>query len=111
MDTLARDQEAVESVLAEYTKIPYAHGDIHTETVFDRMNDRYLVVNVGWDRGKRVHGALVHIDIIDGKLWIQRDGTERGIATDLMEAGIPNERIVLGFRSPELQKYTEFAVA
>ena len=43
--------------------------------------------------------------------WIQQDGTEDGIATDLMVAGIPKERIVLGFKRPESRKYTEFAVA
>ncbi len=53
---------------------------------------------VGWQGIRRVHGCLVHVDIIDGKLWIQRDGTENGIARDLLEAGVPRERIVLAFR-------------
>jgi len=30
---------------------------------------------------------------------------------DLMEAGIPKEDIVLGFRYPKIRKYTGFAVA
>ncbi|MGH9753755.1 MAG: element excision factor XisI family protein, partial [Blastocatellia bacterium] len=72
----------IEETLLEYTRIPYAYGDIQTEAVFDRANDRYLLVNVGWDRGQRVHGSLVHIDIIDDKIWIQRDGTEEGIAKE-----------------------------
>jgi hypothetical protein len=32
-------------------------------------------------------------------------GTERGVANDLVEAGVPKERIVLGFQPP----YTGFA--
>jgi len=48
---------------------------------------------------------------MNGKIWIQRDGTERGIASDLTEAGIPNDHIVLGFREPELRQYTGFAAA
>ncbi len=84
---------------------------IRTEAVFDRSNDRYLLVNVGWDRGRRVHGSLVHIDIIDGKIWIQRDGTEDGIANELVSAGIPRDHIVLGFRPAEVRPFTEFAVA
>ncbi len=79
--------------------------------MFDRSNDRYLLVNVGWDRGRRVHGSLVHIDIIDGKIWIQRDGTEDGIANELVSAGIPRDHIVLGFRPAEVRPFTEFAVA
>jgi hypothetical protein len=54
---------------------------------------------------------LIHVDIIDGKIWIQRDGTEEGIATELTKAGIPRERIVLGFRSERLRQDTEFAIA
>ncbi len=45
------------------------------------------------------------------KVWIQCDETEEGIATDLMEAGISKEDIVLGFRYPKVRKYTGFAVA
>lgn len=111
METLERYRDIIENILDEYTRIPYAYGDIHTEAVYDRSNDRYLLVNVGWDRGRRVHGSLVHIDIIDGKIWIQRDGTEQGIANELVSAGVPRDRIVLGFRPAEVRPYTEFAVA
>ena len=110
MDSLERDRSLVESILIEYTKIPYAYGDFHTEAIFDRTRDRYVLMNVGWDNGKRVHGSLVHIDIIDGKFWIQRDGIEHGIATELLEAGIPKDRIVLAFRPIEMRRHMEFAV-
>jgi len=111
MDTLDTYREIIENVLTEYTKIPYAYGDIQTEAVFDRKNDRYLLVNVGWDSGKRVHGSLIHIDLINGKVWIQRDGTEHGIAKELVGAGIPKDQIVLGFRPAEVRQYTDYAMA
>jgi hypothetical protein len=111
MDTLESYRQIIEDILNEYTQIPYAYGDIQTEAVFDRKSDRYLLMNVGWDDGRRVHGSLVHIDIIDGKLWIQRDGTEDGVALELVRAGIPKNRIVLGFRSPEVRQHTEYAPA
>lgn len=111
MDTLEVIREIIQTSLLEYARIPYAYGDIQTETVFDLANDHYLLINVGWDQGKRVHGALIHIDIIDDKVWIQRDGTEQGIASDLLQAGIPKERIVLAFKPPSMRKRTEFAVA
>lgn len=110
MDKLDIYRQIIETVLTEYTRVPYAYGDIQTETVFDRVNDRYLLMNVGWDNNRRVHGSLVHIDIINGKLWIQRDGTEHGIAKELVRAGIPKDHIVLGFRPPEIRQYTEYAV-
>jgi hypothetical protein len=109
MATIETYRRIIEGILAEYTRIPYAYGDIRTEAVFDRNNDRYLLVNVGWDAGKRVHGTLVHIDIIDGKLWIQLDGTEHGIAKELVKAGVPKDHIVLGFRPVEVRRHTEYA--
>jgi hypothetical protein len=111
MDTLDLYRQIVERTLTEYAKVPYAYGEIQTETVFDRAKDRYLLVNVGWDSDRRVHGCLVHIDIVNDKVWIQRDGTEEGIAAELERAGIPREHIVLGFRPPDVRPYTEYAVA
>jgi hypothetical protein len=52
----------------------------------------------------------VHVDLIDGKFWIQRDGTERGIAQELLDTGVPKDRIVLAFRSPAKRQLTDFAV-
>ncbi len=109
--TLDRYRRIIESILSEYTKIPYAYGDIQTEAVFDREHDRYLLVNTGWDLGQRVHGCLVHADLIDGKFWIQRDGTEHGIAKELVAAGVPKEHIVLAFKPIEMRRYTEYAPA
>jgi hypothetical protein len=111
MDTLAAYRRGIEAVLRDYAQIPYAHGEIQTEVVVDRQADHYLLLAIGWDGARRIHGSVVHIDIIDGKVWIQRDGTEHGIAEELVEAGIPRDRIVLGFRPADLRQYTQYAVA
>lgn len=110
MDTELKYQEIVERVLTEYAHIPYTYGNIQTLTVFDRVQQHYLLVNIGWDN-RRIHGVLVHIDIIEGKCWIQRDGTEEGIAYDLEAAGIPKEHIVLAFHPPEVRPQTGYAPA
>ena len=78
MDSTESDRQLIESILREYARIPYAHGDIQIQTVFDREQDHYLLMLVGWDGIRREHGCLVQVDIIGGKFWIQRDGTERG---------------------------------
>jgi hypothetical protein len=111
MDTLETYRQIIEKALTEYAEIPYAYGDIQTETIFDRKNDHYLLINVGWNKDRRIHGCLIHIDIINNKVWIQRDGTEEGIAVELEQAGIPKDHIVLGFRPPEIRKHTDYAVA
>lgn len=111
MDNLDVYRQIIEKVMNDYVAVPYAYGDIQAEVVFDRSHDRYLIMTLGWDDHKRVHGCIVHIDIIDGKLWIQRDGTEQGIALDLTEAGVPKEKIVLGFRPLEIRQYTEYSIS
>ena len=111
MDTAESDRRLIERILIDYAKIPYSHGDFQLQTVFDREQNHYLLMIVGWDGIRREHGCLVHVDIIDGKLWIQRDGTEYSIAQELLDAGVLKSRIVLAFRSLKKRRLTDFAVA
>ncbi|MFZ1755027.1 MAG: XisI protein [Caldilineaceae bacterium] len=107
MDSLKHYRELIQKILAKYMQTPYAYSDIQFETVFDRESDRYLVMILGREKNRRVHGCLLHLDIIDGKIWIQRDGTEEGIANELLTAGVPKERIVLEFRSLDHRELTK----
>ncbi len=34
------------------------------EIIFDQKRDRYLLINVGWNNGRQVHGCIIHFDII-----------------------------------------------
>ena len=110
MDPAESDRRLIERILGDYARIPYSHGEFRLQTVFDRDQDHYLLMIVGWDGIHREHGCLVHVDIIDGKFWIQRDGTEYSIAQELLDAGVPKSRIVLAFRSLEKRRLTDFAV-
>lgn len=47
----------------------------------------------------RSHSVSIQIDIKGEKLWIQSDGTEVGVANELIEEGIPKDDIVLAFCS------------
>jgi len=98
-------------VLKDYADFLGNDEDVQVELVFDKEWDRYLLVEAGWQDGYRIYGTLLHIDIIDNKLWIQHDGTEEGIAVELVAAGIPKEQVVLAFRTVEQRKHTEFAVS
>ncbi len=113
MDTVSLEQwrDVIEEVLLDYAAIAYSYSEVKKETVFDRRQDRYLVVVVGWEGYRYEHGCTIHIDIIGDKVWIQRDGTEEGIALDLENAGIPKDHIVLGFKPPEVRPMTGYAVA
>ncbi len=85
--------------------------EIEPEIVIDPERNHYELMHIGWDGSRRVHGSVIHIDLIDGKIWIQHDGTARGVALDLIEAGVPHEDIVLGFRPPHVRQYTGYSPA
>ncbi|HZW34317.1 MAG TPA: XisI protein [Isosphaeraceae bacterium] len=110
MDTAASDRRLIERILFDSAKVPYSQGDYRLQTDFDRDRDHDLLLIVGWDGIRREHGCLVHVDLIDGKFWIQRDGTESRIAQELLDAGVPGSRIVLAFRSLEKRRLTDCAV-
>ncbi|WP_341527851.1 XisI protein [Nostoc sp. UHCC 0302] len=110
MDTLDNYRQIIQKILSEYSQLPYAYGQLERQFIIDKNENHYLLLTLGWENKQRVHGCLIHIDIINDKIWIQRDGTEIGIANELVSAGIPKTKIVLAFQLAELRKYTEFAV-
>jgi XisI protein len=99
MNTPKTDQDAVKLVIQKYARFKPSHGDVRLDTVFDEANDRYALMQVGWDRGRRVRGNLIYVTLREGKVWIEYDGMEQGITQDLIAAGIPQERIVLAFQA------------
>ncbi len=111
MDRLEQYRQAIQTVLTEYVKTPITNGEIESQLVFDTQRDHYQVMDVGWDGYRRVHGCTLHLDIKDGKIWVQHNGTELRIAHELVAMGIPKEDIVLGFQAPYAREYTGFGVA
>jgi XisI protein len=112
MDSLSNQyQSAVIQVLQDYAKFLGQDEQVQLAVVSDREHDRYLLVEMGWQGEERIYGTLIHIDIVDGKLWIQQDGTESGVAEDLVNAGVPKPQIVLGFKSAQRRKITDYAIA
>lgn len=109
MDTIDFYRQIVQNVLREYAAKP-SHGEIDPEIIVDPERDHYELMHVGWDKSRRVHGSVIHIDIIDNKIWIQHDGTSPGIALELVQAGIPKEDIVLAFRPAHVREYTGYGV-
>lgn len=111
MDKLEQYRQWIQNILSDYVATPIANGEIESPTIFDLQKDRYLVMNVGWDGNRRVHGCTLHLDIKDGKIWVQHNSTEVRIAHELAAMGIPKEDIVLGFQAPYVREYTGFGVA
>lgn len=111
MDRIKHFQEIIEQILTRYLEINYANAEIQNEPIFNREDGQYVIMSSGWQGARRIHSCLLHLKIQGGKIWIERDGTEHGIANDLVAAGVPRDAIVLGFYSRVARQHSDFAVA
>jgi hypothetical protein len=102
-------RQHIQNLLSQHASLVWDER-IQAQTIFDVDRDHYQLIYVGWRNQRRVYGPVLHLDIIDNKIWIQQDGTEVGIANELVELGVPNEDIVLGFDAPMMRKFSEFAI-
>ncbi len=110
MATVENYRQIVQKLLKDYSEIKASNEEVDAETIFDLVQDRYQVVHVGWSNKRRVYGCVLHLDIKNNKIWIQHDGTEGGIANELVEHGISKQDIVLAFQSPFKRQFSGFAV-
>ncbi|MDF5707075.1 MAG: XisI protein [Nostoc sp. S4] len=102
-------RQIIQNLILERSHRQFYPEEIETQAILDTERDHYLLLHTGWRNNHRTHGCSIHLDIKDGKIWIQHDGTEVGIATLLLEQGVPREDIVLAFHSPYMRQFTEFA--
>lgn len=109
-DKLTNYQQIVQQLLVEYAEIKPAYGEIEVETIFDTQRDRYQIVHLGWQHKRWVHHCAIHLDIRHEKIWIFYNSTERDIAADLVELGVPKQDIVLGFYPPFMREMSDYAV-
>jgi XisI protein len=103
--------EVIEQVLEDYASIQYSHGEVSRKTAFDRTRGRFLLMIDGWENERRVHGCLIDIQIKNDKAWIERDGTEDGVALEFERLGVPKDQIVLAFYLPEVRQESDYAVS
>lgn len=102
--------EIIKELLITWAE-PTGEEGIRTEIVIDQERGHYEILEVGWSRDKRIHNSIIHIDIIENKVWLQHNATEIRVAEALVAAGIPRQAIVLGFHPPRVRQFTEYATA
>ena len=110
MDKLNKYRQIIRQTLTPYLDIVYSNVPVRNRAAFDQDNDQYLIISEGWNHQEHLHSCLIHLEIINNKVWIQCDNTEDGIANDLVQAGIPKSDIVLAFHPPDVRPFTEFAI-
>ncbi|WP_414549627.1 XisI protein [Anabaena sp. CCY 0017] len=111
MDKLERYRQILVSIVKKHAQYKPSHGQIEGLCICDQESDNYLLMDTGWDKTGRVHAVVFHLRIIDGNVYIEWDGTEGGITTELLELGVAKDDIILGFIRPEYRQFTDFSVA
>lgn len=101
MDKLARYRKIVKKIVEKYGIFQSSVGKVETYPICDERNDNYLVIDVGWLAFGRQHAMPLHIRLKGGKVWVEWDGTDQEIVQQLIDAGIPENDIVLGFEQPQ----------
>ncbi len=96
-----RYSQVIVQFLTQLSDRASSSNGVETQQLFDLQHHRYLLLDVGWRGQERVYAVAIHLDIQDGKVWIQRNQTEVEIDANLIELGIPEEDIVLGLIPPE----------
>jgi hypothetical protein len=111
MDKLERYRQIIQEIIKQHAQYQSTDSEIETIPIWDTENDQYLLAHVGRNRSGRVHGFPIHVQIKNNKFWIEWDGTEYGVANELINKGVPKEDIVLAFYHPKTRALTDFAMA
>jgi XisI protein len=111
MDRLDEYRQIIRNILDSYVEILNSCGQVKHSIIVDGEQNNFLLMHEGWQGPQRIHGCIVHVEIIDGKLWIQQDGIETGITAELVELGVPKDKIVLGFHPYYVRQHTGYAIA
>lgn len=102
--TIVQQQNSIKDVLSTYQH-QMSEGEGKVELIFDDERHHYVAIRVGWVKQKSVYLCLVHLDICDDVIVIQANNTEDEIDEELVERGIPREKICLGVLPPEVREY------
>ncbi|BAY93532.1 MULTISPECIES: XisI protein [unclassified Tolypothrix] len=111
MEKIEQYRQSIEELLISHADSDSSDLDIESQLILDTKNAHYQLLELGWEGMKRIYNCVMHLDIKDGKIWIQRNMIDVDIAQELLEIGIKKEDIVLGLHPPYKRPYTGYGVA
>lgn len=113
-NTLKKYRSIITELLTNYANAPAitVGGDqIEEQLILDSERDHYQILTIGWENGKRVYYPVFHLDIREGKIWVQEDATDFDLVGELERRGIAKTDIVLAFQPPYKRALSGYAIA
>ncbi|HEY9704632.1 MAG TPA: XisI protein [Allocoleopsis sp.] len=109
MEKLEKYRQIVRDLLTDHaiTNDP----DIECQIICDTEHDHYQLLDLGWQGLNRIYACYMHLDIKDGKIWIQNNMTEVDLGQELIAKGVPPSDIILGLHPPYKRAYTNYGAA
>jgi hypothetical protein len=109
MEKLEQYRTLIQKMLTEFADYRGDNTNSRYELLFDTVHDQYQVMHLGWEGEHRVHYTPLHFSIKNNKIWLEQNNTDRLVAEELVEAGVPREDIVLAIHPPYIRPHTGFA--
>ena len=114
MDKIEKYQNVIISFLNRYveeTSGGYLDDSVKRRVLIDKINNSFQLLSTGWRGQNYTFGTIFHFDIINEKIWMQCNNTEREVVDEFMAEGVDSQDIVLGFVPPYARHFSGFAVA
>ena len=105
-------RQVIVQFLHEQSQKSLKDDHVNQQLVIDQEHDHYLLLWVGWnhDETKREYLVLFHLDLIDGKVWLQQNQTELLVDQVLVERGVLPQDIVLGLLPTFSRQHSGYGV-
>lgn len=112
MDTLNRYKALIAEIIEQYAnRKPVNRPEVSYQQVIDEKRNQYILLALGWHGQEYIHNWIFHLELKDDKIWIHEDLTDPGIKVALMERGVSESDIVLGFLPEYERKDSKSTVA
>ncbi|MFN6273317.1 MAG: XisI protein [Microcystis sp.] len=110
MDKVTHYRQVIKEIIHQHSHYSPSQKDCDTLGIIDEASDNYLLVDVGWYDSKRTHFVILHLRIVEQKIYVEWDGLESGVTRILLDKGVPKDDIILGFIRPEKRDLIDFSL-
>lgn len=104
MDKIAHYKQLVKQEFEYYARIPSINlPDIDSQLVINEDLTHFILLKVGWHDTHYIHGLVFNVEIKDDKIWVHEDMTDYDIGWNLVEKGVPQADVILGY-APDYER-------